>query len=443
LNARVCVRARAPLACTAAPHHQLRRELLAATASMSPGALAALLTRSFCYLPVEELRPVPIAALEALHNHKEGGGIPRRFLLALGSRLDLLPSVPLQLRRQVWAVNSGAFEAELHRLLEGYANSPSIVRVLRGQGPLACSKPPPKRRQANIDLVTLADTVGPDSVSASITIYNFIVQAIGKRWEQAVSERQWTQCMAWCALRSELPLLQAEQGNHRVAKSDGCLKIAQCVPLDLFDCAYTEAVHVAFCRFLDNCENERSAEEIRKRIHELQPLLPWLSQRGHAHAATARASDKAAEAASHMLLGSPYTLQTLLRTLLHAVRTAFERGAAVQIDATVRLLVSALSTAIPEGDDRHPAATAEKRDAAVLEGLDVLGKLMANDRYYFACDFAARTHLTTASRCTWCPFVAQDCSGAKKGKQTLLKKPGNNDSSGAQAHTLPCVHCPP
>ena len=146
LNVRVFVCARAPLACTAALHRQLRRELLAATASMSPGALAALLTRSFCYLPVEELRPVPIAALEALHNHKEGGGIPRRFLLTLGSRPDLLPSVPLQLRRQVWAVNSGAFEAELHRLLEGYVNSPSIVRVLRGQGPLACSKPPPKTR---------------------------------------------------------------------------------------------------------------------------------------------------------------------------------------------------------------------------------------------------------------------------------------------------------
>ena len=74
-------------------------------------------------------------------------------------------------------------------------------------------------------LLALADTIGADSASASITLYSLAAEAIEQRWRRAAAERaSSTKTMAWCALRVELLLLQVERGrnpNHDTARGLG------------------------------------------------------------------------------------------------------------------------------------------------------------------------------------------------------------------------------
>ena len=166
---------------------------------------------------------MPVAVLEAIGKSQ---GIPQQYLLELGARSDIVTFLPLGLRRQVWAASAGAFETELARLLDNYASSSSVVAAVQEFGSPRSHCKPSERRKSEPALAALADAIGSDSTSSTTTLYRHVINAIEARWQQAAGTDH-AQVAVWCALRTELLLLQAERGNHRLAHGDSMFELAQ------------------------------------------------------------------------------------------------------------------------------------------------------------------------------------------------------------------------
>ena len=192
---------------------QLRRELLAAIPGMDTASQLDLLHSSFAYLPIEELRDVPIEVLRCLVQHD---AVPEPYWKKLGTRPGLLPQLPLVLRRHVWAFDKGALRQELCKLLDAYTESREVCAIMSEFGPASQSKGRARDHRASSSaLEALAEMIGDDSVNASIQLYQATIDEIERRWNGSSRFSG-----AWCTLRAELLLLQVEgkRSNHRLAK---------------------------------------------------------------------------------------------------------------------------------------------------------------------------------------------------------------------------------
>ena len=353
---------------------ELKRSLLALVPSLELEKLTVLLAETFAYLPVEELRPVPIAVLQALARR---GEIPAVYLLRLATRPDLIALLPLPLQRLAWAKDAnaeawqsvvpaerprdgggggGAFGVELDRLLQAYVGADAVRGAIRqlGPPPTASQQPSPARRAAQLELGKIADTI-----EASAELYRVAIDAIETGWREAVDSggngSGSGSPATWCALRAELPLLIADRKQQSLVKGDPAFALALC---------------------LDTASREG---EIKKgpRETELKELLPWaVGGFGSVHCAVV-ATD-----AQRMVLGSPYSLPMLVRTTLNRLREAVESptdAAAVAAaladpgtDPNTRFFSGLVSAALDQEEDEAAAPD-------LLSGLGALGLLLLQD----------------------------------------------------------------
>lgn len=361
---------------------ELKRTLLPMIPSLERDRLLALLSESFAYLPVDELRPVPIAVLEALARQDE---IPPAYLLRLATRPDLVAVLPLALQRLVWAKDANphawaavvetdrprgsggaAFRAELKRLLVACVQSDSLVAATRQFGPppatKAAQQSPQSRRAAQLELRKLAD-----AIEGSVELYRVAVDVITDNWREAcASEDNGTLAessgtpAAWCALRSDLVLLIADRKQLTVAKTDPVFQVALS---------------------LDTATRDG---EVKKgpREEELKLLLPW-AMGGVPHKAGIAANDtKTLSDAVRMVLGSPYVLPMLIRTTLNRLRVAVDSPistAAVAAaladpgtDVSTRFFAALLSAALDSAQDKSALSD-------LISGLGALGLLVLHD----------------------------------------------------------------
>ena len=340
---------------------ELKRSLLALVPSLGREKLTALLAECFAFLPVEELRPVPVAVLEAL---ARVGEIPTPYLLRLATRADLIAHLPLPIQRLVWAKDSmkeawdtvpeaerpaagvgAAFGLELGRLLRAYVHCDAVAVAARQLGPGPNKPPQPAgRRAAQSELNKIADTVAD-----SAELYGVTMEAVERGWREAVEGGGEGAAAAWCALRSELALLLiADRKQPSLAKCDPVFPLALC---------------------LDHAAREA---EVKKgpRETELKELLPW-ALRG-----------AAPSEAERMVLGSPFALPILQRTALNRLRDAVdgplraEQAAAALADPGADPLLRFYSTLLAAALD-DPANKAAVGD--LLSGLGALGVLALHD----------------------------------------------------------------
>lgn len=362
---------------------ELKRTLLPMIPSLERDRLLALLSESFAYLPVGELRPVPIAVLEALARQDE---IPPAYLLRLATRPDLVAILPLALQRLVWAKDANphawaavvevdrprgsagaAFRAELRRLLVACVQSDSLVGATRQFGPppatKAAQQSPQSRRAAQLELGKLAD-----AIEGSVELFRVAVDVITDSWREAcASEDSGTPAKdsgtpaAWCALRSDLVLLIADRKQLTVAKTDPVFQVALS---------------------LDTATRDG---EVKKgpREEELKLLLPWAMGAAAPHKAGIAANDaKTLSDAVRMVLGSPYVLPTLIRTTLNRLRVAVDSpisAAAVAAaladpgaDVSTRFFAALLSAALDSAQDKSALSD-------LISGLGTLGLLVLHD----------------------------------------------------------------
>jgi hypothetical protein len=78
----------------------------------------ALLEKSFRYIAVEQIRPIPVALLLKLPK------IPEAYLEQLGLNPNLVGELPLKIKQQVWEVNSKVFRDYIKTVCEKYASEP-------------------------------------------------------------------------------------------------------------------------------------------------------------------------------------------------------------------------------------------------------------------------------------------------------------------------------
>lgn len=352
----------------------LKRALLPMIPSLERDRLLALLSESFAYLAVDELRPVPIAVLEALAQQNE---IPPEYLLRLATRPDLIAILPLALQRLVWAKDAnpqawdtvveaerpcggggGAFRAELRRLLLAYVDSDSVVAATQQFGPTtkAAGQSPQARRAAQLELGKLADAIEGEE-----KLYKVALEDITKGWLQACASEDGANPAAWCALRSELVLLIADRKQFTVAKTDPA-----------FDIALS----------LDTASRDG---EVKKgsREEELQRLISWAPNDSVDGTPGAIGSDtNSISDAERMVLGSPFVLPMLIRTMLMRMRDAVDSptsAAAVSkvlanpaTDESTRFFAALVSAALDPSQD-------ESAILKLISGLGSLGLLLLHD----------------------------------------------------------------
>ncbi len=75
-----------------------------------------LLSKSFRYIAIEELRPVPVALMMKLDK------IPSLYLEQLAANSELVAQLPLGIRRQVWEFAPQVFKDYIRPLFEEYVN---------------------------------------------------------------------------------------------------------------------------------------------------------------------------------------------------------------------------------------------------------------------------------------------------------------------------------
>jgi hypothetical protein len=360
---------------------ELKRMLLPMIPSLERNRLHALLSETFAYLPVDELRPVPIAVLEALARQDE---IPVRYLLRLATRPDLIAILPLSLQRLVWAKDANslawagvveadrprggggdAFRAELKRLLLAYVHSDTLVAATQQFGPppmtKAAQQSPQSRRAAQLELGKLAD-----AIEGSVELYRVAVDVITDSWREACAgdtpaEEDNGTPAAWCALRSELVLLIADRKQLTVAKTDPVFQVALS---------------------LDTASREG---EVKKgpREEELRSLLPWAVGGAALPKPDSAPKDYGCDIdAVRMVLGSPYALPMLVRTVLNRLRVAVDSPvtrAAVDAalanpgtDDSTRFFAALVSAALDSTQDISAVSD-------LISGLGVLGLLVLHD----------------------------------------------------------------
>jgi uncharacterized membrane protein YgcG len=352
---------------------ELKRAMLPMIPSLAPDRLLALLAETFAYLPVEELRPVPIAVLEALARHDE---IPQVYLLRLATRPDLIAVLPLPLQRLAWAKDAnplawatvaeadrpaggggGSFQAELARLLAAYVHSDALASATRQLGPppmtKAAQQPPQSRRAAHLELGKLAD-----AIEGSPELYGAAVAAIESGWREACEGDGGPSSgspAAWCALRGELVLLVADRKQLSVAKTDPVFQLALS---------------------LDTASRDGEVKKGPREV-ELKQLLPWAVGGAAQRHSAAMTSD-----AERMVLGSPYALPMLIRSALNRLRDAVDSptsAAAVAaaladpgIDDSTRFFSALTSAALDSAEDKTAGSD-------LLSGLGALGLLVLHD----------------------------------------------------------------
>jgi len=68
----------------------------------------ALLEQTFPYIGISELHTIPVAIMEKMNN------IPERFLKELKSTPEILESIPISIKRQVWEVDSEVYRKHVY-----------------------------------------------------------------------------------------------------------------------------------------------------------------------------------------------------------------------------------------------------------------------------------------------------------------------------------------
>ena len=122
-------------------------------------------------------------------------------------------------------------------------------------------------------------------------------------------------------------------------------------------------------RFLDGCES--SAGEIKlDRLAELHDHFPWAKT---PHAVQVTSSVR-------MIVGSPFAVSMLIRTLLNTARTVLERGKDVQHESAIATYATMLCIALREKIPRDGPSDISSSVKRVVDGLQALVPLLAWDR---------------------------------------------------------------
>ena len=173
--------------------------------SMDESRLGALLEATFPYIAVPELQPLVFEVFSA-HRH-----IPDFYLHKIRMTAELYAQCPIDVKRQIWRLDSSSFRDHIMPLIEAYQRDPSVVnarRELRSHG------------------------MGLRRARRSNDVVRSIVRALGRDKSLYVA---WTQLLraalvrtkqpALCSLRMDVLMLMHDEENETV-QEDPCRMLA-------------------------------------------------------------------------------------------------------------------------------------------------------------------------------------------------------------------------
>ena len=202
------------------------------SALLGPDRLLDLLAASFQYLGIPELRPVAVAILERLRP------VPTQYLKQLAADEQMVESLPVGVRRQVWELDNALLRRRVQPLLKQFARERSsasaaaVMPFADADGMMGWrawqegDEPPPPmleprdraaERASSPALRQLVEVVG-----ASRRIYDSIMALC--RTSYAESGRS-----GECALRFQLLMALRDAGASELCEGDRVYQLACCL----------------------------------------------------------------------------------------------------------------------------------------------------------------------------------------------------------------------
>eukprot|EP00475_Leptophrys_vorax_P007786 TRINITY_DN14945_c0_g1_i1.p1 TRINITY_DN14945_c0_g1~~TRINITY_DN14945_c0_g1_i1.p1 ORF type:complete len:782 (+),score=184.27 TRINITY_DN14945_c0_g1_i1:2209-4554(+) len=298
----------------------LREVLLENIEKYSPNKLQALLEKSFRYIAVEEIRPIPVALLLRLPK------IPEAYLEQLALNPNLVGELPLKIKQQVWEVNSKVFRDYIKSVCENYATDPqrwslygkvfakasditeyfeniANSSTVETSSNVAVASKFRNRREGDQTLKTLVECIGN-----SEQLYQATAATLRDLFGQ-------TQNFGYAILRLEVMMSLHDEAKREIIERDVCYKYAWC---------------------LDACINDNRMEQ--RRIDELKSLYNKIKE-------GFRDQDHAVISDFAMITSHPLMINLLLVEILKEMNCIIEREELPKDSEHLKFLCSLLTLA--------------------------------------------------------------------------------------------------
>ncbi|CAG9462743.1 unnamed protein product [Pedinophyceae sp. YPF-701] len=241
-----------------------RVELLAAIPNLSQDRLLLLLDASFPYIGIQELRPVPLAALGGLRP------VPEAYLRRLAADKELLAELPTTVQRQVFEIDEVLLKRWALPVVAQYpSETASRMRALdmdlgappggltSGRGRRLPVLPRRVLRAGSGSLRQLAEMVGE-----SRGVYSKLAALMLTKFHAESAVFVSAGLASYCTLRVQLLLMLLDNGVKEVASADPLLPLAYVLDTSLAEHRISDDSLAALRLFFDPLrDREKEAEE--------------------------------------------------------------------------------------------------------------------------------------------------------------------------------------
>ena len=197
----------------------LRKKLLEEIEKGDPEKLERLLELTFPSIHVQSIRPVCIEIMKRLP------ALPPNYLTMLeDNNQQLMETLPMEVRRQVWQNNLKLFALEINPLIDKYIrNTEEVMFSLNfDKQHHFFSKTPRKRRQNEV-LQKIVQLIG-----RSVKLYNTTLQILRTLYFRNAIEH-------YCTLRLEILMKLHDDDVREILSIDPCYKFVWCLDACLRD----------------------------------------------------------------------------------------------------------------------------------------------------------------------------------------------------------------